>query len=57
MGAMYRIYTRGDDGHFVGPPVVAECEDDEQATKLAEQIRDGKAVEIWEGQRPVGKIE
>ena len=54
---MYRIYTRGDDGHFVGPPVVAECEDDEQATKLAEQIRDGKAVEIWEGQRPVGKIE
>jgi hypothetical protein len=56
MGTVYRIYTRDDDGHFVGVPREIVCKDDAEAIKQAMQIKDGKALEVWDHDRQVAEI-
>jgi hypothetical protein len=56
MGTIYRIYTRDDGRHFVGIPVEIECTDDAQAIKRAKELKDGKALEIWDRDRKVAEI-
>lgn len=42
----YRVYTVGDDGHFIGfEPLV--CRDDDEAVTKAERLVDGHDIELW----------
>jgi hypothetical protein len=46
----YRAYTIGDEGHFIdAAPLI--CEDDDTAIKQAEQLVNGRAIELWSGKR------
>ena len=48
----YRIYTIGPDGHFdSATPLV--CADDAEATKQAEQLVEGRDIELWQLDRKV----
>jgi hypothetical protein len=52
----YRAYIIGDDGHFIdAEPII--CENDDAAIKRAEQLVNGRAIELWSGQRFVIKLE
>ena len=57
MGTVYRIYTFEDDGHIVGRPFEVECKDDDEAINVARQLKNGKAIEVWELDRLVAKLE
>lgn len=52
----YRIYTIGEDGHFIGRTEFY-CPDDETALKCAKQLVDGRAIELWESDRLIARIE
>jgi hypothetical protein len=52
----YRIYRVDEAGHIQGPPIVIECEDDDDALLKAQRYVDGLAVEIWDGARQVAVI-
>ena len=47
----YRIYSTGADDHISAPPIVVECADDQEAIQKAQQAVNGKAVELWQGER------
>ena len=47
----YRIYRTTPDGHIVGPPLVIECPDDQEAITKAARAANGAAAELWEGAR------
>lgn len=48
--ADYRVYIRGDDGHFVGwQPLV--CADDAEAVEQAKQYLNGCDIELWCAER------
>jgi hypothetical protein len=51
----YRAYYVGSDGHFTDAvPMI--CADDAVAIKQAEQIVNGRAIELWSGERFVIKL-
>ena len=52
----YRFYRTTPDGHLLGPPVVVECADDQEAIGNASQMTDGHAVELWQGARLIGQL-
>jgi hypothetical protein len=51
----YRIYTVDIDGHISGPPSVANCGDDDEATRRAKNLLNGSDVELWDRARFVGR--
>ncbi len=53
----YRLYVLSSDGHITGPPDTIECEDDRGAIETAKQLLDGKAIEVWDGNRLVIRVE
>jgi hypothetical protein len=48
----YRLYFRGEDGHF-RHIVELDCESDEEAIRAAEEQADGSAMELWQRRRLV----
>lgn len=54
--AEYRVYTVGSDGHFIRSRGFV-CDKDEDALVWARQWVDGAAVEVWNGERFVARLE
>ena len=52
----YYAYIIGDDGHITGRVQVV-CDDDTEAKRLAKQLVDGHAVELWQEARMVERFE
>ena len=52
----YRIYRTTPDGHIVGPPVIVDCADDQEAIGKASQVADGRTVELWQGARLILRL-
>ena len=52
----YHAYIIGDDDHITGRVEIV-CEDDEEAKRLAKQLVDGHAVELWQQTRKVARYE
>jgi hypothetical protein len=52
----YRIFFLGQDGHIKQPPEIVECPDDQTAVEMAQQLLDGRTVEIWESSRLVARL-
>ncbi|WP_426527415.1 hypothetical protein [Bradyrhizobium sp. McL0615] len=55
MGGYY-AYIIGDDGHITGRVQVI-CDDDTEAKRLAKQLVDGHAVELWQEARMLERFE
>jgi hypothetical protein len=53
----YRIFTFDEDAHVVGVPVIVESENDQAAVEAAKQLLDGQAVEVWQLNRRVARLE
>ena len=53
----YRAYVFGPDNHIIQPPKLIEAFGDEQAIETARRMVDGHAVEVWDQQRPVIRLE
>jgi hypothetical protein len=54
----YRFYFIGPDGgHIDGPPMIVECKDDQSAVETAQQLLDGKAIEVWLLTRLIARLE
>jgi hypothetical protein len=51
----YRIYTVGGDGHFSGVEDI-KCVDDQEAVQKAQQVLDGKDIELWERGRFIMRL-
>lgn len=51
----YRASLIGEDGQVLRS-VQLVCPDDETAREYAKQLVDGRAVELWQGDRWVGKF-
>jgi hypothetical protein len=51
----YRIYTVGDDGHFVACEDIV-CANDQEATEKARQAAPYHDVELWEGTRFIVRV-
>jgi hypothetical protein len=49
----YYAYIIGDDRHIQNRVEIV-CKDDEEATRLAEKLVDGHAIELWQEARKVG---
>jgi hypothetical protein len=47
----YRIYATRPEGPISALPFIVECADDQEAIDKAVQAVNGKAVELWEGNR------
>jgi hypothetical protein len=54
--ADYRAYTVGLDGHFINFQAFS-CADDPDAIERARQFVEGRAVELWSGERFVARLE
>ena len=53
----YRVFTFDEDTHIVGVPAIIECENDQAAIEAAKQLLNGKALEIWQLNRRVARLE
>ena len=53
----YRAYIFEPDNHIVRPPQLIEALDDEQAIEVARCMVDGHALEVWDKQRLVIRLE
>ena len=53
MPILYRIYTIGRGGNFLGGPEVVERADDNEAVEKAMQLAGDLDVEIWDHKRLV----
>ena len=52
----YYAYIIGDDGH-IARRVVVFGENDSEASRLAKQLAEGCAVELWQETRMVARFE
>jgi len=52
----YYAYIIGDEGH-IRHRVAVKCSDDTEAKRLAQQLVDGHAVELWQEARMVERFE
>jgi len=52
----YYAYIIGDDGHITGRVQVI-CDDDAEAKRLAKQLVDGHAVELWQEGRHIATFD
>ena len=55
--AAYRFYKLNESGRIFTAPVVADCRDDAEAFRRAQQLATDSTVEIWSGQRLVGLVQ
>jgi hypothetical protein len=53
----YRVYLLNKLGQVDDVPRLVKCATDEDATKRARQLQGHQAVELWQGDRLVIKIE
>jgi len=53
----YRAYVFGPDNHIIQPPKLIEAFGDEQAIETARRMVDGHALEVWDQQRLVIRLE
>jgi hypothetical protein len=47
----YLVYLTTADGRVLGPAIVLECADDEEAIEKMGQSTNCKALELWQGNR------
>jgi hypothetical protein len=52
----YRVYAV-DDGRILGPADIITCDNDEQAIDKARKLKRRSAVEVWQANRLVAKID
>jgi hypothetical protein len=52
----YYAYIIGDDGHITNRVGIV-CYDDTEAKRLAKQLVDGHAVELWHEARKIERFE
>jgi hypothetical protein len=55
--AWYRIYRIDDEGHIKGPAIPIESETDQQAIELASIFVADVAIEVWDGERLIGRLD
>jgi coenzyme F420-reducing hydrogenase alpha subunit len=55
--AALSIYRIEEDGHIKQAPIVIACDTDEQAIERARQYVDGEAIEVWDLDRVVGRLD
>ena len=53
----YRIFAFDEDSHVVGVPAIIECEDDQAAIEATKTLLDGNALEIWNLNKQVARLE
>jgi hypothetical protein len=53
----YRAYVFGPDNHIIQPPKLIEAFGDEQAIETVRRMVDGHALEVWDQQRLVIRLE
>jgi hypothetical protein len=54
--AGYYAYIIGDDDHITGRVQVI-CTNDDEAKRLAKQLVDGHAIELWQEARMIERFE
>jgi hypothetical protein len=54
---LYRLYTLSDDGHIAAPPVILDCERDQEAVETAKKQIEGHPAELWDGARRIAKLD
>jgi hypothetical protein len=52
----YRVFTLGDDGHINGR-IEIDCPNDKAALERAKQFVDGCAVELWDADRFIARVD
>ena len=52
----YYAFVVDADGHIQNR-VVVDCDNDDEAKRLAEQLVDGHAIELWQEARMVARFE
>jgi hypothetical protein len=52
----YRAHVIGPDGHIINRVDVV-CKDEIEARRLAKQVVDGQAVELWQSDRFIERFE
>jgi hypothetical protein len=52
----YRIYVLDNTDHIREPPTIVECENDQLAIEKANQLLDGRVIEVWEQERQVARL-
>jgi hypothetical protein len=53
----YRLYALDNHEHIAGPPQIITCDTDEEAIQQAQVFVDGRALELWELERLVARLE
>jgi hypothetical protein len=53
----YRIYALDAYGQIYRPSEIITCETDEEAVEKAKSLADGRALELWQRDRRVARIE
>jgi hypothetical protein len=53
----YRVFAVDDEGRSSGPGFIFTCDDDEQAIDRARRLKRHLAVEVWQAERLVAKID
>jgi hypothetical protein len=51
------IFIGPDGRHIGGPPMIVECKDHQTALETAQQLLDGKAIEVWLLTRKIARLE
>ena len=54
---VYRVFMLGNDDHITGVEIVDCPSDDEAMTRAFGLTGDGKAVEVWELARRIGRVD
>jgi hypothetical protein len=55
--SIYRFYVLAASGALKGPATRIDCSDDSAAIKQAKQIVGGHFVELWQGERRIGRFD
>jgi hypothetical protein len=53
---LYRVYTVGDDGHFIKVDEI-DATDDDGAISQAQKLQNGLPLEIWNASRIVKRLD
>jgi hypothetical protein len=48
----FRLYLKAADGRILGPAIIIKCDNDQEADR-ASTTANGKALELWQGSRPI----
>jgi hypothetical protein len=53
----YRLYALDNQNHVTGPPQIITSDSDEEAIQRAQVFMDVRALELWELERRVARID